>query len=372
LKWAACFLVAALAVASVACHRQPAPDGEAVIVFSNDTRGRIGRCDCAHRGIPGQVAALREQRATHGDALLTIDAGGFFRPEHPDGWSAEHRREREGVLAEAMKRAGYDAVLFQAEAFTDGPAPVRTFAETAGVTPLVGNLTQDGEALGPRTLIVSRGGLTIGLLGLTRPLPDTSGVEAADPAAVLTREMPDLNAAADVTILVTDLSLGALRQALNASRAPDVVLRSGEANTLTERPVMIGATPVFSVFRGAGSLGKITLQVREPGGQLVDFDERRIVAERLARYREYVAAIDKQAGGPALVEEHLAERPDALARYRRYSELTEAWDNALDRLEQSPNRYRYEVLDLAGGQADATTAAAFAELLARLPVGQGE
>ncbi len=372
-----CAIAAALLFALAACGPATPPEvapGSPVIAFTNDAGGELSDCACskdAAGGIARRVAYLQRLKREQGANVLAIEAGGVlfpFAPKTKRERLAETARAR--LTAAAYRRAGYDVVVFGRGDYALGLPVLREVEKDAGAIVLGANVRRRGEekALWAETVIVRRAGLQIGVIGLLEasdPPPWWPGqIEILDPITVAASLGPGLRKLTDVVVLAGDLNRKTLARLIGEVPGIDFVLKSGEAKVLRSRPeIMTGAkTPVFCLYEGGRDVGRLDLRLVARGQPIIDSAEHRSLELKIAKYREYVAAIQKAAGDPDKVADYLAGRPDTLARYRRYRENLEEWNEALARLQQTSNRFTYRLVELSPGIGeDAATAAAVAE-----------
>lgn len=366
-------LVAALVclLALWACHAPPPPPEPTralTIAFTHDAQGEITACDCpagAAGGLARRVGFLRDLRAKRPDRLLVIEAGDFLFPAAAAGDRAVAQSE---LTAAAYARAGYDAVLFGRADYALGLSPLRKFAHTTGATILGANVIDNatGKPAWAQSAVLRRGGVNVGLLGVVDDGSDLPGVLVQDAAEAAARWVAHLRQTADVVILVTNLTREKLTTVLARTGPVDFVIRGSRAKMITERVQMLGDVPTFSLFEGGRYAGTLELTVVAHGQPFTDLTERGVLDARLARYRQYLATIEGEAGGVSRVADHLADRPENWARYQRYGEQIAEWDEALDRLDESGNRFQYRLVELADAvPVDDQTAGAVEAFVAR-------
>lgn len=246
------------------------------------------------------ATAIAEARAAGGETLL-VDAGDQFQG------TLFYTRYRGQVAAEMMARLGYDAMAVGNHEFDNGPEVLGAFADAAGLALLGANLDVSGApALAGRiagATVLSRGGVQIGLVGLTPE--DTAelsapgpGVAFGDALAAARAEVAALEAQG-ITRIVVLSHLGYGRDLALAAAVPGIdVIVGGHSHTYLgpeegaagPYPTMVGETAIVTAYGYGKYLGALDVTFDDAG---------RVVAA---------------SGAARLMDASVAEDPAILAR----------------------------------------------------------
>jgi 2',3'-cyclic-nucleotide 2'-phosphodiesterase (5'-nucleotidase family) len=372
-------LLICVVVAAAGClSGKRASDRRVVIVSTADEQGEIHDCGCAEQpsgGLARRVAYLQSLRrdGAPGNLPVVVEAGDFLAGDAPR--NDEERAaavERARLIATAYRAAGCDAVLFGKRDLALGLPLLRELAAAIHAPVLGANLlaTDGGAPFGSQSTIIERHGVRLGLLGLIAP-PTPAEVKDGfalprdlallSPAETAARLVPDLRKAVDVVVLVANMDRATLAKVLAAAKGVDFVLQSGEATTIAQRVDTARGAAIVSLYRGGRFAGRLDLTLVKPGKPFSGFDDRQILERKIQRYREYLDALAREAGGADKIPAHFAGQPDVLANARRFGEDIALWTKEMNELREKGNRYAFDLVELSpafGLDSDAAAAVA--------------
>ncbi len=153
--------------------------------------------------------------------MLLLDAGGSLAPrEHISSADLPQRRIKADLVAEAWALGGLDALAISADDWGLGRETIDALAHQYHLPVLAANLECDEPY--PGALLIERGGLRIGVVGVTAGDPKGCTVGKPGPAAILALEALG---PVDITVALVPLSGEALKAF--ASDGPPVDLLIG-------------------------------------------------------------------------------------------------------------------------------------------------
>jgi len=323
-------------------------------------------------------------RAANADRTLLVESGDFLYPEEPAPWGEpEKAAARAETIANAYRIAGYDAVLFGQRDYALGVAPLKKLAEKMAVPILGANVLdkQTGKHFWHESLIVQRGGLRIGLIGvigLPRE-PATvwrSEVEVVSPIDVTRRVVAELRPQVDLIVLAANLDAALLKELLGQVPGIDFVLRSNDAGKITHRVEIMHDVPTACLFAGGQYVGRFDITFVEPKKLFQDLSERDILQRKIDQYQAYVTAMEKEAGGSNRVAQFFQGQTERLENYRKYRLGIADWKKELAKIKEKGNRYAYEMAELNDAVAPDPLVAAQVEYFVRTgqfgPVAAGD
>ncbi|MGZ8492689.1 MAG: bifunctional metallophosphatase/5'-nucleotidase [Gemmatirosa sp.] len=259
-------------------------------------------------GFPRLATAVREARTRRGATnVLLVDAGDTFGDQlhanlergeptvrmmdalgyqlmalgnHDFEYTAENTRRLQGLVRFPMRAAN---VLLRASPPASGAA-----GSTAARQPF----------LGEPTLVVTVGGVRVGLLALgyhntdqtgnkdnTRELQFTSGIEAAR------RHVPPLRQRADVVVVVSHQ--GTVVDSVLGAQVPGIdLIIGGHSHDEIAPPRRVGGAWIAQALSDASALGELTVTVRD--GRIADVrgEVHHLYADRYSPDPEFVARLD--------------------------------------------------------------------------------
>jgi 2',3'-cyclic-nucleotide 2'-phosphodiesterase (5'-nucleotidase family) len=351
-----------LTVAVAGCRRgAPAAARALTLLASSDELGEIADCGCVEQpsgGLARRIAYVRQVRTADPARSLAIEAGDFLADDLPrTDEGRQTAAERARLIARAYRDAGYDAALFGKRDLALGLPLVRELAAVMDVRALGANVRDRAanRELWPPPPIIQRRGVAVALLGLVGPptaaeaqegFLDRAGIEIEPPVAAAQRLLPELRKQADIVVLVANMNRATLADVLAQAKGVDFVLQSGEASAITQRVEIVHGAPVATIFRGGRFVGRFEIALTEPGRRFAGSDDRQLLERKIKRYREYLDALAREAGGADKIAAHFAGQPDVLAQVARYGKDIETWRADLSELHEKGNRYSFELVEL--------------------------
>ncbi|MDF1562937.1 MAG: hypothetical protein P1V51_07825 [Deltaproteobacteria bacterium] len=188
------------------------------------------------------------------------------------------------MILEVMGRLGTDAMAVGPRDVAGGVKLLQKGAAEAGIALLSANLeTAKGRAVFPASVVLERGGLRVGVIGVsTADLRVAEAraylgakLTAAAPAPAVQKAAAALKGKADVIVLLGRLTTREQREVVAAVDLPLALI--GSSGQAPSAPGRIGRALAYEGgFRGQ-VLQRVDLRVSEPGGGFRDGAEREIV-----------------------------------------------------------------------------------------------
>lgn len=291
-------------------------------------------CETGHAGCFGGAARLatavaRERAAASaaGRAVVLVDAGDQFQGSL---FFTAFKGEVERAVMHAI---GTEAMAVGNHEFDNGPAGLRDFVRPARFAVLACNIGFDDTELAGRVrsgVVVEKGGLRLGLIGLTTP--ETAnisspgpGVRFAEPAAAAAGAAARLRAAgAEVVLALSHLGWAADRALAGQVAGVDGFI-GGHSHTLLSDGEPGAAGPAHAVFSGPAGravvvqaaaygryLGRLDLDIAADGTLLayggdcrhigLDLPEDPAVAALVAGYASRLGAVRARRVGHLAAE----------------------------------------------------------------------
>lgn len=265
--------LALLAAGLGGSHAAPAGGQVLTILHTNDMHGRVLGTDERQSDGSGGLARLatlvRRIRAGNPRVLL-LDVG-----DATQGTPVEFI-ERGGSMVAAMNAVGYDAAALGNHEFDWSRDVTTANAARARFPFLAANLRdrRTGRVFGAarESLIVRRGGVRIGLFGLTTLQtlqiewpPFLRDIRFEDPIQTARRVVPPLRRRCDLVVLLSHLGLDEDRQLAASVPGIDIIL-GGHTHTELKSLEKVGDTILAHTGAYAKYLGRIDLRV-EPAGR---------------------------------------------------------------------------------------------------------
>jgi 2',3'-cyclic-nucleotide 2'-phosphodiesterase (5'-nucleotidase family) len=258
------------------------------------------------------------------------------------------------LILDVMDAVGTDA-------FVPGP---RDFA--AGVdflvketqqrkTPVVSaNLVnrQTGKPLFRRTVIVERGGLKIGVLGvISAKLKETLGaggaaIDVLDPVQEARAAARELRGQTDIVLAVLALTSAEMAQVAKAATDIDVLLLSHDQREVFRPTQVKEGKPAVAVASRGKAVGDLRLFFREKGRPFADASKRQTIEGRMARIERQIEA---RTSGETIDAEAKARRAELV---RSLKQQLEAAREELRQFEKSPNGVKFTTVNLGQEIAD--------------------
>ncbi|WP_127531175.1 bifunctional metallophosphatase/5'-nucleotidase [Paenibacillus kobensis] len=265
---------------------------EAVLLHSNDIHSRL-------ENAARMASLIAEERRFYGsDRVLAVDIG-----DHMDRMRPETEGSDGAVNIELLHAACCEAAtLGNNEGLTFVPETLESVYRNYAKFPvLVANVKQlhDSECpawLAPST-IISKGGIRIGLIGVTARFPDfyeLLGWEVTDPIAAAAAEAAKLRPHVDVLVVMSHIGLPLDRRMAEEAPGIDLIL-GGHTHHLLEEPLVIGTTTVCAAGKFGERIGRIEIGIdpatsrprfRASCVPVAAYDEHPEAADIIERYRE--------------------------------------------------------------------------------------
>jgi hypothetical protein len=198
------------------------------------------------------------------EPLLLLDAGDLVSQGSP------YDLLKLRLMLDLDGRLGYAAVnVGRREAEFPRPEILKA-AEESPVPLISANLTDvDGEPVLPGHLVVLRGGVRFGVIGLLTPEANPgAGLAVGDPLAALQREVARVREEADFVILLACLDIRELTRVVREVEGIDLVL-GGRVPRGTERLEFLEGVPCMLVQGKGQYLGEILLRKAPEGVRAV-------------------------------------------------------------------------------------------------------
>ena len=225
----------------------------------------------AHGGVARLITLRKKLSAEQGHTLFLL-GGDTISP------SVESNTFKGQQMIDAWNAAGLDYSVFGNHEFDFGPETLRERIKESRFTWLGANVidkkTRKPFGDTPPFVIREFDGVKVGIFGLV--LPDTKqtsrpgpDVDFLDVCQTAQRIVPEMRAqGATVIIAMTHLTMGEDKAV--ARCAPIDVIIGGHEHTLLES--LSGRTPIFKMTSDAREMGRITLNIKAPSGQLESID----------------------------------------------------------------------------------------------------
>lgn len=281
---------------------------EVSILYNGSVRGELIDCGCKARplgGLARRAAFIEHLQAAHPHTVL-LDAGNLFADPASDTF------DQSAFVAEQTAKMGYSVVGVGPYEIGHGVDAVRRIAASTGMEFVSANLADaSGDLLFAPYEIVQKNGVKIAVTSvydpalLTAPY-DTkvSGLQALPPLETLRNWLPELNAKADVVVVLSNLNGSGgveLLRALGDTPAHriDFVIE-GLAERQYARSRQFGASRMLAANARGKYLGQVSLVVS--GSEIVDVvNEVHPLDTKLAEEPAMAEAVEQfQAASPSV------------------------------------------------------------------------
>ncbi|ALS26873.1 metallophosphoesterase [Paenibacillus sp. 32O-W] len=237
-----------------------------LLLHSNDIHSRLEQA----AKMAGYIA---DQRRVYGsDRVLVVDCG-----DHMDRMRLETEGSDGLVNIELLNAAGYEAfVPGNNEGLT---YPMGSLAESLGkrarFAVLGANMRvmatgERPEWLQPGT-IVKKGGLSIGLIGVTAAFADfykLLGWQVTDPLEAVREQVRAMRSHTDVLVVMSHLGLPLDRRMAEEIEGIDLIL-GGHTHHLLEEPLVIGHTTICAAGKFGERIGRVEIGLDPAGSRPV-------------------------------------------------------------------------------------------------------
>ncbi len=319
LRALACVALAALVcVAPSPARAGDAPDDgwvRLVVLHTNDVHGNLlplspAQAQVDATGDVGGFAALaafvKAERAAAkaaGAEVLLLDGGDVWRGT-PEG-----DLTRGDLVVEAFGRLGYDAVAFGNHELDMGVANAARLAKAASFPWISANVIETATGLPPAWLkthvVVERGGLRIGIVGMTPPETarivmgaDKMGLEFLSETAAAKAQAKALESTTDVLVFLTHLGPEKDVAILDAVPRARLVV-GGHSHTRLAKAIHAGPDKgAWIVQAGTACVvaGRVRLKVSRSTKEVVleDYALTPLAVERVGRDAEMAAFLEER------------------------------------------------------------------------------
>lgn len=261
-----------------------------ILLVSGDSRGYLEPCGCRRDqagGLPGRATVIRQR---NGAPKLVLDVGNLTPGTRP------YELMKLRYLLEGMAKIGYDAVNL-------GSKEVELDLETLksalkdGRLPFVSANVLEKESRKPLVepyRIVSRGGLKIGITGVTHAetLDVGPGVEVRPPQEALAEIVPELKRRCDYLIVLAWTDEDGLREIADRFHEVDCIL-GGDVPQSSSSVQQINRASVFSVTDKGKVLGEIDLKREGNAYQVESAQGHKIIGDRIPPDGDMIALISR-------------------------------------------------------------------------------
>lgn len=256
------FLLAACAGKGPAVDKK----AELTVAFQSQRWGAMEPCSCQSKpygGIDRELNALKAIRSQR-ELVLYLDAGnslvGDGAAKNPGAFE-----KKALALSEMLGTNGLDALLPGPYEYALGVERLKAIAKAAKFGFVATNVTENKKEIFPSSLVLNKGDLKIGILGIVSPKGKfPKGVEVENPKAAITRALAGLKGKVDLVVLMSQLTIGENEQL--SVNYPDVaVLISADPGFSGEEPLWIkGKTLVVDTHVQGYLLGRLDLDLKYP------------------------------------------------------------------------------------------------------------
>jgi len=273
----------ALAVATSFCTLLligPVPPAAAdsttlTILYNGAVRAEIDDCGCPSRplgGLARRADVIRGIRSERPDALL-LDAGSLF------GDPTRDTLEQSRFVAAETATMGYEIVGIGPYELGHGVDAVGRVAASTGLDFVSANVQRGGDLVFDPYSVVERDGVRIAVTSVVDPayldasyVVKAGNVEAVDPATAMRTWLPEMDAKADVVVILTSLkrsnSLALLRELHQGGFQQMDLIVDGILDNALPRPRQFGPTRIVAANSQGKFVGRIDLEIED--GEVVD------------------------------------------------------------------------------------------------------
>lgn len=232
-------------------------------------------------------------------AVLVVDAGNaLFEATYTLNDKSKPRAE---LILKAMGELKTAAMAAGARDLTMGPDFLAQAARRAGVPVLSANLTKDGKPIFPASIVVTAGGVKIGLLGISPVIENLDrypGVHGEPPVRAALAEAAKLRGKVDLLVALAAIPWAdALQLSREGATLFDLIIQSGESRGLGVMQHNDRGFLLSGGERGRG-VGALELDLSQPGsGPLVDVAEIDRAALRRKNLESQIVQVQARLAG---------------------------------------------------------------------------
>lgn len=232
------------------------------ILYTNDLH--------SHFEAMGPIAAMVEQvRSQAPGEVLLLDIG-----DHMDRAAIETEGTMGKANVEVLNLMGYDAITIgNNEGLTFTPAQIKQAYADLHSPVVCGNIVDKETGNSPgwmkRSLIVSKGGIKIGLVAATAAFTEfyeLLGLTSLDPLETIARDVHELRDQVDLVVVMSHLGLPMDRELAERISGIDLII-GGHTHHLLEVPLQVGDTTITAAGKFGAYLGKLIIRPAESHGK---------------------------------------------------------------------------------------------------------
>jgi predicted CXXCH cytochrome family protein len=222
------------------------------------------------------------------------------------GMPDEQGRIKSDVALEAMKAMDYDALVIGEREMALGDDFIFKNIKKSGIPLVETNLKYGGKQVGDRDLILKRGGLKIGLLGVTLDQTRAGQEEWAvqDPFKAVEEALPKLREKVDLVVVMSHIGYRQSVALAEQEQGIDVVLVSHQGRRV-RTPVAVGGAIMTQAGDKGKYLGRLNItydrqqkKITDYSGELISLDTTIPEDEKMAKlYADYQAKVKDMVKG---------------------------------------------------------------------------
>jgi len=273
--------LAALGVLLYGCHSGQAD--KLVIFVSGDSRGYLEPCGCRRDqagGLPSRARAIREAPA---DQRLVFDVGDMT------SGTRDYELLKLKYLMSGMTMIGYDGVnLGEKEAELDVDK-LREVLKSSPLPFVSANVVakKDHSPLTEPFRIVKRGGVNVGVIGVTSCRPEDAGpgVEVRPVLETLAEVVPIVNPKCDYLVVLAFCDDDMMKEIAGKYPEVDCIL-GGDVQQSSGAVAHVNRAAIFSVTDKGKVLGRLDLAAKSGSYSVVASKGIRMAADKVAPPQE--------------------------------------------------------------------------------------
>ncbi len=244
-------------------------------------------------GVARRATKIREAEGEDREILI-LGLGDFA------GKPTDQGRVKSSVSLDAMKKMHYDALVLGERELALGDEFVLKTMKKSGIPIVDTNMKYNGKQFGRKDLIIKRGGIKIGIEGVTLDQLRVGQEEwtVQDPFEALAEAIPRLRKKVDLVVVMSHLGYRQSVALAESQEGIDVVV-VGHQGRRVKTPVSVGGAIMAQSGDKSKYLGRIDLtfdrkagEIVEFSGELVPLDAKVADDEEMARlYSDYQSTV---------------------------------------------------------------------------------
>ncbi len=270
-------------------------------------------------GLPRRATFLSEEKAD-GQHTLILDSGNILADRPLSEASLEPTLEKGRLMVEIMSRIGYEAAAVGEMDLYLGLENLRTLGELGSFPFLSANLTDRAGVLHfDSHLIIRKGGLTVGVVGLTAPPSNQSLFEermgesrVGDPLKAAAETVAQLRDRCNLIVVLSSLGYNRDRNLAKAVNGIDIII-GGKSRRFMKKPVIEEGTIVTTGYYQGRAVGRITVSMDGEHRGWVSREELTFIQRQIDTARERVRSPGDEERLARLLENQ--KKAQALTRY---------------------------------------------------------